>query len=274
MHSFLIVIGAILIGAALRSCRTRIFRKLGALTYLAASGLAFYYLSDSLIIAAFGVLIWFFIPLLELFTRVRHLRLPLNNKLHQCYPPNEDQFPNADASIAALDEEGFEYIGHAGWEWAGASQCYQFFWHPEERCVAAVCFCKQSKITFSFVTITSRDAQGQLWRTTNYPFSQPLKESPNVWQNHLPCSCAPIVSMLASHHYFISLHGAMLEDLIIPDPDQVEQEVENDMRRQIEHNINQGIIKLAEDNDQHFKYSFRGLMFLWKQLIKDMIRLA
>ena len=272
MQSFLIVLGVLFIGAALRSCQARIFRKLGALTYLLASGLACYFMSGSILVAILGMGFWFFLPWLELLTRVRSLRLPLNNKLKHRFPPNEDMFPNADSAIAELEKEGFEHAGNSGWDWAGSSQCYQFFWHPEERCVAAVCFCKQSKMTFSFVTMSSRDDNGLLWRTTNYPFSQPLKDSPNVWQNQLPCSKVSIISMLASHHYFISLHGAMLEDLIVPDPELVEQEVEQDMHQQIEHNLSEGIITLTQG--QHFKYSLRGLFFLWKQLIKDMIRLC
>lgn len=261
-----------MIGVALRSCKTKLYRKLGALVYLLLSGLIVYYLTDSIILGILGMAVWFLLPLFHLVGKMRKLRLPLNNKLQHRFPPNEDIFPNADATIAALEEAGFEHAGHSGWDWAGCSQSYQFFWHPEERSVAAVCFCKQSKITFSFLTITSRDGMGTLWRTTNYPFSQMLKESPNVWQNNIPCATGCLNKILASHHYFITLHGASHDDLQIPDPDMIDQDVEQDMRQQIDHNLASKIIELTGDG--HFKYSSRGLLFLWKQSIKDMIRLC
>lgn len=272
MQSLLIILGTVVIGMALRSCKTKLLRKLGALVYLIASALAVYLLTGSILLALFAASIWFFLPWLELLTRVRKLRLPLNNQLNHCYPPNEDLFPNADSTIAALENAGFEHATNSGWDWGGATQCYQFFWHPEERTVAAVCFCKQAKITFSFLTIYSRDTKGCLWRTTNYPFSQTLQESTSVWQNRISCKNTCINGILASHHYFISLHGACHDDLIIPDPDTVAQDIEQDMRRQIDHNLQAGIITLTDDG--HFKYSFRGLFFLWKQFIKDMIRLC
>lgn len=272
MHPLLTIIGTIFIGVALRSCKTRLYRKLGALVYVVASGLCFYFITGSVIAGILGAGIWFLLPLFQLFGTVRKLRLPLNNKLGHRFPPNEDMFPNADATIAALENAGFEHAANSGWDWAGSSQSYQFFWHPEERSVAAVCFCKQSKMTFAFLTITSRDTNGLLWRTTNYPFSQTLKESPNVWQNHISCSMRCLDSILASHHYFISLHGASHDDLSVPDPDRIEEYVEQDMRRQIDYNLEHGLIQLTGDG--HFKYSFRGLFFLWKQFIKDMIRLC
>lgn len=272
MQKTLIVIGVVIIGMALRSSKMKLLRKLGALVYLLASGLAIYFITENWIAAVAGVLIWFFLPWVELLTRIRKLRLPLNNKLQHRFPPNEDHFPNADASIAALEREGFEHVANSGWDWAGASQSYQFFWHPEQCCIAALCFCVQENISFSFVTLTSRDKNGLMWRTSNYPFSQTLREAPNVQHNQIKCCASSLEDMLDSHHYFISLHGAYIKDLIIPDPENVEQDIEQDMRRQIDYNLEAGIIQLTGDG--HFKYSFRGLCFLWKQFIKDMIRLC
>jgi len=264
------VIVGVCIGAAMRSCRMRLWRKLGLLVYFLATGLLLYFLTGSIWAGIAGLAIWFLLPWVELLTRVRNLRLPLNNKLRHRFPPNEDHFPNADKMIAALEDAGFEHAKNCGWDWAGASQSYQFFWNPEERSVAAVCFCQQEKITFSFVTITSRDMNGCMWRSTNYPFAPTLKEIPKVWQNKMGCGVESIAAMLANHHYFIGLHGAEHDDLSIPCPDSVEEEVEQDMRRQIDYNIQQGLIELTGDG--HFKYTFKGLFFLWKQFVKDMVR--
>jgi len=265
------VVMGVCIGAAMRSCRAKLWRKLGMLVYFLASGLLLYFFTGSVWAGIAGLAVWFLLPWIELLTRVRNLRLPLNNKLRHRFPPNEDHFPNADRMIAALEDAGFEHAKNCGWDWAGSSQSYQFFWNPEERSVAAVCFCQQEKITFSFVTITSRDMNGCMWRSTNYPFASTLKERPKVWQNQMGCGVESMSAMLANHHYFIGLHGAEHDDLSIPCPESVEEDVEQDMCKQIDYNIQQGLIELTGDG--HFKYTFRGLCFLWKQFVRDMIKL-
>ena len=58
----------------------------------------------------------------------------------------------------------------------------------------------------------------------------------------------------------------------MPDPDDVVNEIEGEMRSQIDHNLAKGIIQLTGDG--HFRYSFRGLFFLWRQIIKDLVRLC
>jgi hypothetical protein len=60
--------------------------------------------------------------------------------------------------------------------------------------------------------------------------------------------------------------------LRIPDPEEVEESIEQEMRKQVEHNLAAGLIHLTGDG--HFQYSKRGLVFLWGQFIKDMIRLC
>jgi hypothetical protein len=58
----------------------------------------------------------------------------------------------------------------------------------------------------------------------------------------------------------------------MPDPEEIEDGVETEMRNQVEHNLAAGIIELTDDGN--FQYSKRGLLFLWGQFIKDMVRLC
>ncbi len=60
--------------------------------------------------------------------------------------------------------------------------------------------------------------------------------------------------------------------IMIDGIDQLEQEIESELRSQIDHNLESGIIKLTGDG--YFRYTLRGLFFLWRQFIKDMIRLC
>ncbi|MGJ8671857.1 hypothetical protein [Rubritalea sp.] len=273
MHQFLTIIGIILVGMALRSCRRRIFRKLGALIYLLSTGLVTYFLTDGNIpLSIATIFIWFFLPWLELISRVRKMRIPLDNRLNEQRRPQLSDFPEAYHTISELEEIGFEHSSDYGWDWANTSQHYSFYWHPEERVVVAVSLCKQSNIAFSYVTVSSRNSDGKIYRTSNFPFSPTLKNSPNVAWNQIACRHCSLPSILAYHQKFIQKKGDSLDTLMMPDPDLLDSEVESDMRDQIRFNLKTGIITPTENDN--FRYSFRGLCYLWRQFIKDMIRLS
>ena len=128
-----------------------------------------------------GALAWFFLPWVELLTRIRRLRLPLDNRLRFRVPPSDSFFPNAPEAIDAMDEEGFEHATDSGWEWSGMKQFFRIFWNPEEKAIATVCLCEQEDVAFAFISISSKDSNGHVWRTTNFPFSPTLKCNPEIW---------------------------------------------------------------------------------------------
>ena len=272
MREIFIVFGLVVLAMALRSARVNCLRKLGAFVLLAASFCLFYFISGYLAVGLIGVVLWFFLPWIELLTRVRGMRLPLNNRLRQRQIPNPSFFPNAAEAIAAMEEANFEHASDCGWEWAGMKQFFRLFWHPEERAIAAVCLCEQSNVAFAFITITSQDTHGNIWRTTNFPFAPTLQEPSNVKWNHVPCERSCFHQILKDHHRYLAKMKIPLQQLRIPDPDEIENEVESEMRKQVEHNLNARIIELTGDG--HFQYSKRGLLFLWGQFIRDMIRLC
>ncbi|MFC4993287.1 hypothetical protein [Rubritalea tangerina] len=272
MQESLTVIGIILIGMALRSCRKRLFRKLGALVYLLASGVIVYFLTANLLLSIASIFLWFLLPWIELGSRVRKLRLPLKNHLHEEGRPRLQHFPEAAHNIDELEALDFEHSSDYSWDWAGSSQHYSFYWHPEERAVVTICLCKQSNIAFSYLTISSRCKDGKVYRTSNFPFSPTLKNAPHVSWNQLTCRHCTLEDSLNNHRRFIQKKGTDFDALMMPDPDALNEEVENDMATQIQHNLDSGIITLSENGK--FRYSFRGLCFLWRQFIKDMIRLS
>jgi len=272
MRETLIVIGLMVLAMALRSARMGLLRKLGALTFLAASFCLCYFITENLVGGVFGVLLWLFLPWVELLTRIRRMRLPLNNRLRHRELPNPSFFPNASESAAAMEEAGFEHVSDCGWEWAGMQQFFRLFWHPEERAVAAVCLCEQSDVAFAFVSITSYDDDGCTWRTTNFPFAPTLQCSPNVQWNHVPCDKSCFHEILTDHRNYLGRLRVPIGHLRMPDPEEIEDAIELEMRKQVEHNLAAGIIRLTGDG--HFQYSTRGLIFLWGQFIKDMVRLC
>ncbi len=272
MQSCLIVIGLFILALGLRSARKGAVRKAGALVFLAASFLALFYLTDCVGWGIAGVAIWFFLPWVELLTRIRRMRLPMENRLRQREVPDPAFFPNAVEAASAMEEAGFEHVDDCGWEWGGMKQFFRLFWHPEERAVSAVCLCEQGDVAFAFISITSRDKAGRILRTTNFPFSPTLKCPGNMRWNHVPCERNCFHQILQDHHEFLRRMNIEADSLRMPDPDEIEESIETEMKTQIRHNLEAGIIR--ETGDGHFEYSFRGLLFLWGQFVKDMVRLC
>ena len=270
MRETLIVLGLVVFGVALRTGRSNYMRKFGALTFLAASFLIFYFPTGNLLIGGMGAMLWFFLPWIELLTRIRRMRLPVENRLSQTPIPNPSFFPNATEAAAAMEEAGFEHVSDCGWEWDGMRQYFRLFWNPEERAVAAVCLCEQSDVAFAFISITSHDSTGRIWRTTNFPFAPTLRCPPDVSWNHVPCSRNCFHEILRDHRGYLDRLSIPSSQLRIPDPEEIEHSIEKEMRRQLDHNLSTGIIRLTGDG--HFQYSKRGLLFLWGQFIKDMVR--
>jgi hypothetical protein len=270
MRETLIVVGLVVLAVALRTARGNALRKLGAFTFLAASFCLLYFLTGSVAAGVAGAVLWLFLPWFELLTRIRRMRLPIENRLSQRPIPNPSFFPNASEAAAAMEEAGFEHVSDCGWEWDGMRQYFRLFWHPEERAVAAVCLCEQSDVAFAFISITSHDSDGRIWRTTNFPFAPTLRCPPDVRWNHVPCGRNCFHQILRDHRDYLTRLKIPASQLRIPDPEEIESAIEVEMRKQLDHNLATGIIRLTGDG--HFQYSKRGLFFLWGQFIKDMVR--
>lgn len=273
MKETFIVVGLVVLAFALRSARTVVVRKFGALVFLGASYALGYFLTGCSVTGGIlGVLFWFFLPWIELLTRIRSLRLPLDNRLRYRGTPDLEHFPNAPETAQAMDDAGFEHVSDCGWKWAGMQQFFRFYWHPEERAVAAICLCEQSELAFAFISVTSHDEHGRTWRTTNFPFSPTLQYSPDIRWNYVPCERNCFHYILRRHRQFLEQNRLPVDSLRVPDPEDVADALEREMRKQVEYNLAAGIIRLTGDG--HFKYSKRGLIFLWGQFIKDMVRLS
>lgn len=272
MNQFYIVVAIIVFGFALRSCRTMFLRKMGALVMLIASGLCFYFLTGNVWAGIGAAAAWFFLPWVELLTRIRKMRMPLENKLQERFSTNLDVYPNAEQHLTILEKEGYEHIRDCGWNLGGMMQIYQLFWNAETKSVASLCLCEQSNITFTYLTLTTHDITNGVWRTTNFPFSPTLKAAPKVHWNQVSCANECAKNLIISHHMYLSRQGFVDDDLRIPDPDHVSEEIEHELRHQIDHNLKRGIIRLTGDG--HFRYTLKGLFFLWRQFVRDMIRLC
>jgi len=272
MRPCLIVLGILLIAIALRTARRAWVRKLGAMAFLGASYALFYFLIGAWWGGVLGVVLWFFLPWFELLTRVKRLKLPMDNRLRYRTAPNPAFFPNAQETVETMEAENFEHTSDCGWEWSGMKQHYRLFFHPDSKTVATLCLCEQADVVFSFVSITSMSADGVVLRTTNYPFAPTLKYPAKFRWNHVPCTRHCFRQILLSHREHLRKCRLETNDLLAIDPDHLEEMIEEEMQEMIEHNLDHGIIEFAGDG--YFCYSTKGLFYLWGQFLKDMVRLC
>lgn len=272
MFETLIVLGVIVLSFALRSTGYRITRKLGALGILGATFLAFYFFTGSIVAGAGGILLWFLLPWIELLTRVRRLRLPLAKSLERQAPPGASRFPDLTEITDEVEEEGFEYVADTGWDWEGMNQFYRLFYREASREQASICLTEQDGIAWVYLSVTTRHPRGETYRTSNVPFSSPMKMAPEVRFHQAP-EADSFADLLQEHRFWIEGFGITEKDLVEEDTAMLATQIEEETGRQIRHNLDAGLIKTAE-TEEVVRYSWRGLIYLYFQLVKDMVRMA
>ncbi|MDF1860700.1 MAG: hypothetical protein P1U87_10835 [Verrucomicrobiales bacterium] len=272
MTELLIIIGVVVFSFALRSFRNRWVRKLGALGLLAATFLAFYLPTGSIAAGVGGLMIWFLLPWVELLTRIRQLRLPVDKELEQQTPPGASRFPAFSEMTDEIEEEGFEYVSDSGWDWDGMNQFYRIFYHADRREQAAICLTEQDGISWGCMTLTSRHEDGTTFRTTNVPFSSPMRTAPDVKVQQVP-DAELFPQVLRAHRSWMEKLGLSANEFVEEVPEELPKLLEREAGRQIKHNLESGLIRLA-DKAGTFQYSWRGLFYLYFQLVKDMVKMC
>lgn len=271
MQEWLLTLGVLVAGFGLRSFDHPWLRKAGALCFLGASYLAAWTLTGSHAAGAAAVAVWFFLPWLEILMRIRHLRLPLDKPLKSAFPPSSDRFPQLGEMSAEIEEEGFQRVEDMSFEWDGSRQFMRLFHHPEERLQVVVSLLEQGSMALAWVSVSSRLPDGRTWTTWNYPFSQTMKLPPEM-RVHPVLDADSFDGLLAAHRELMLSEGLQADDMAPTDPEALAGLLQRETRRQVDHNLDQGLITLAGEGT--FRYSFRGYLFLWRQFLRDMVRLS
>lgn len=272
MSQILIVLAVIIAAIAFRSFQNPIIRKCGAIGILVASYLTAYFLTDSHIAGIGGALIWFLLPWIELLTRIRKMRLPFHKSLEKQPPPNSRRFPTLEEITDEIEAEGFEYVSDSGWNWEHVSQFYRIFYRASDKMQATICFTEQDSVAYAYITLNSRTASGRIYRTWNFPFSNTMKLAPEVKLNRSAVASS-FSDLLENHRQFLDGISVSQDELTDNDPELIPQLIEKETGQQIRHNLDHGLIELAEQPDM-FRYSWRGLFFLYGQLVKDLVKLS
>jgi len=266
----LLTAGVAVLSIALRSFQASWAQKAGAFGILASTFLAVYFFSGSWVAGVFAALLWLFLPWLEILTRIRALRLPKEKSLRPKGPPSSDVFPTLNEITREIENEGFAHINDAGWDWEDYKQFFRLFYKEEDRAQATICLNEQNDLSFYYLRISSRANDGTIWTTWNYPLSYGLKLTPQFRINRQRPDQS-FWQLYQSHKEYLRNNQVETKVIDPMDEDRIQAEIENDLREQIAHNIEKGVLKPA--NDSEVKYSWRGMVYLWCQFLLDLVRL-
>jgi hypothetical protein len=271
MHAWLLTLGVAVAGLGFRSFEHPWLRKAGMLCFLGASYLGGLALSGSHWGGGLVVAGWFFLPWLEILTRIRHLRLPLDKTLKSAFPPSADRFPQLGEMTTEIEACGFERVEDTSFEWDESRQFMRLFHHRDERVQAAVSLLEQGTMALAWVSLSSRLPDGRTWTTWNYPFSHTMMLPPET-RLQAVLDADSFEGLLEAHRELLMSEGVCTEDLAATDPEAFPELIQRETRRQVDHNLDQGLITLSGEGT--FRYSFRGYLFLWRQFLRDMVRLS
>lgn len=270
MENALLTAGLFVLGFALRSFTAAWSRKLGAITILGATYLGGYFLGGRNHTAgALSVSMWFLLPWLEILGRVRGMRLPLRRELAECPEPKWEEFPNLRSITREIEDCGFEQQQDLGWEHGDFSQFLRLFLSPDSLTLASVSLSRQAGGTIVHISLTTRAADGRVFRTTNLPFSDTMAVPPDViWQRDLRSES--FAEFAAAHALLLGRGRA--GTLTTMKPGDLPAHIQSEAARQVDHNLRRGLITPADATT--FRYSWRGCFFLWWRVVADMVRLA
>jgi len=269
MTEWMFLLGLGVLTLAFRSYDHPLLQRLGVLGILVTSFCAGWFTTGQPLVGLLFALVWPALPWLELLTRVRHLRLPMEKNLHSMPPPSSNTFPALNDLTEEVEAEGFEFLRDAGWEWDEFRQHFRIFYREEDRAHAAICLSSQSDVSFYYISISSRDNSGRTWMTWTYPFPATMKLPPSLVLNRQKAQLS-FFDMYQNHIGFLSANFITSEDLMSQNEESITSSLEEDLKQQITHNLRAGILKPAEENS--VRYSFRGLFFIWTQFLADILR--
>jgi hypothetical protein len=271
LSDFLLILGVAVLSWSLRTFQSPILQKLGAIGFLGTSFLFGLSLTKSWVGGALCVSTWFFLPWLDLLMRVRKVTLPLERSLRHRSPPNAEIFPALRELTDEIEEEQFEHVDDVGWEWDEYQQFFRIFYKADERTQATICLIEQHDVAFYFVGLSSRQDDGTMWTTWNYPFSYSLKLVPQ-WQVNRVRGDYSFLQILESHRHFLKQNGISTASLVELGPEAIQEEIQKDLRAQISHNLAKGV--LMQNAAGEVRYSWRGLLYLWVQFLRDIVRMS
>lgn len=269
LSEILLVLGVGVLSAALRSFRHPAVFRAGTLGFVLASFLAGWLIGGSVWTGGCFASTWFLLPWLEILTRVRKLRLPLDRRLESCAPPPRAAFPSFPELSDEMESGGFEHVEDADWRHGDTRHFYRLFRSADRATAGAICLVEQAEFAFYYIALRSRAVDGRLLITWNYPFSYGLHQMPGTVLNRATGEKS-ILEMIRLHLAFLEREaGSGLRPM---EESLLRAEIQDDLRGQFDHNLACGILKKAGNST--ICYTVRGMFFLWFQFLRDFVRFS
>jgi hypothetical protein len=266
----LLILGVLVFSIALRTTGSIALRKIGVIGFLATSFLTGWLLTGSLAVGALFAAFWLVWPWYELITRVRKIAMPTDKSLRHKAPPQREFFPALRDLTDEIEGEGFEHVEDLGREWDEAQQFFRVFNKEDERTQAVICLVEQENFAFYYLRIISRAQDGTVWTTWNYPFSLNLKLSPE-WRINRESGERTFIQLFDSHRSYLEHNRVVAANLSESSPEKIAEQLHAEQSAQIQHNLTAGILRKSADGE--IRYTWRGLLFIWFQFLRDFVRL-
>lgn len=265
----MLVLAAGVFSAALRSFRHPVMFRAGTFGVVATSFLAGWLLGGSVVLGLVFASTWFFLPWIEILTRVRRMRLPLDRQLESCAPPARSTFPHFGELSDEMESAHFEHVEDVSWNHDDMRQFYRLFYCEQTRTLGSICLIEQNEFAFYYVTLTSRTVNGSVFMTWNYPFAYGLHLMPKVVLNRVSGEKS-VAELIAIHAVFLNRNKVLPGDLSPGGGKNLRGEIQSELREQLDHNLACGLLK--RDGSEMIRYSVRGMFFLWFQFLRDFVR--
>ena len=269
LNEIFLIAGLVLGGFALRTFASVWLRRLGNLVILAASfriGAAAFGGSWGGVLA---ISLWFLIPALSMVVATRRTSLPLDKHLRYRQAPSAEDFPELEPLTQEFLAAGFELQDDIGWDWEPYQQFTRLMLHPELKLQGAVHLHTQETMLFSFVSLITR-TENQRWITWNSPFQAGLEWPPGVML-HSSNTAQSVADLLKEHQGFCQGKLAP-ETVLTPEPESLLRLTQEEGRRQVDHNLNAGLLELRGEG--RFTYSWKGCWFMVRKFLIDYVRLS
>jgi len=268
--SILLVLGVVVLGAAFRSYHNPICQRLSVTCFLSASFLIGYWPTGSWALGFAAVSLWFLLPWLEILTRIRRMRLPLDRSFREKTPPRAELFPLLEDLTDEMEKEDFQLAEDVGYDSEVQEQFLRLFHRPSDNVQAAVCLVNQRELAFYYVSLMTRSRDGQLFVTWNYPFAYSLKFTPKTRVRRVRATMTTH-EMCEAHRSLLKKGRLRAGDVLPVSPEESRGLLEQDLRAQIDHNVRSGLLKPV--GAKQVRYTWRGMLYLWFQFLLDFVRL-
>ncbi len=269
--NLLLIAGIVFLGLACRTFKNHIIRKLGAIGILFASYLTGWLLSGYWELGILLVAGWFFLPWLEILTRIRKLRLPIERAVHPQAPPPHQKFPYLAELTTEMELLDLEHALDAGWAFEGHRHFFRIFYNNQQRCDATISYVEQDQLAFYYLSFCSRCLDGRVFISWNYPFSYGLK-LPQNFIVHRITGTISAENLYAAHKQLLASHSIGTELLQEQTGESLPKNIQQEMQDLIALNLKNGL--LQRDGESLFRYSRHGMFFLWLEFLRDMVKFS